>query len=77
MHVFEAIVIIAVVAIIASVFKSAINGKGKKNRGDQVEDPNAVRELQAEVATLKERVATLETIVTDKSYNLKREIDDL
>ncbi len=33
--------------------------------------------LQQEIANLKQRVATLEAIVTDKSYNLKQEISQL
>lgn len=33
--------------------------------------------LESEIAELKERVATLEKIVTDSSYNLKQEIEAL
>ncbi|WP_306523871.1 hypothetical protein [Rheinheimera sp.] len=33
--------------------------------------------LQQEIADLKQRVATLEAIVTDKSYNLKQQISQL
>jgi hypothetical protein len=33
--------------------------------------------LQQEIADLKQRVATLEAIVTDKSYNLKQQINQL
>ena len=33
--------------------------------------------LKKEIDTLKQRVATLEAIVTDKSYSLKQEIDRL
>lgn len=33
--------------------------------------------LQQEIADLKQRVATLEAIVTDKSYHLKQQINQL
>jgi len=33
--------------------------------------------LKQEIESLKQRVATLEAIVTDKSYSLKREIEQL
>jgi phage shock protein C len=33
--------------------------------------------LQQEITDLKQRVATLEAIVTDKSYNLKQQINQL
>lgn len=40
---------------------------------------NAVKgeDIKAELEALKQRVAALETIVTDKSYDLKREIETL
>lgn len=34
-------------------------------------------ELESEIAKLKERVATLEKIVTDENYNLKKEFEKL
>ncbi|GAB5380796.1 MAG: hypothetical protein Alis3KO_21830 [Aliiglaciecola sp.] len=54
-----------------------LTGKDKKSikqSPDQIEENN---QLKNEVAALKERVATLEAIVTDDKYNLRREIDSL
>lgn len=49
-------------------------GKGKAAKSEDEVDTKA---LQLEVMALKKRVETLESIVTDKSYDLKREIDSL
>lgn len=40
-------------------------------------DSNNVDELVKTVADLKERIAVLESIVTDRSYNLERKITSL
>ncbi len=40
-------------------------------------DSNNVDELVKTVANLKERIAVLESIVTDRSYNLERKITGL
>lgn len=40
-------------------------------------DSDEVDALKAELVKLQERVATLETIVTDKSYQLSDQIDQL
>ncbi|RTR34918.1 hypothetical protein [Shewanella atlantica] len=40
-------------------------------------DTSEVDALKAELVKLQERVATLETIVTDKSYQLGEQIDRL
>ena len=70
--------IVAIVAIIGGLLYSAYEQKVKlqiakeKNRTSTA-DENAAKEL----AQLKERVAVLEKIVTDKNYSLKEEIDSL
>lgn len=82
MNPFEAIVIIAVFAIIASVIKNKRRHPNDDDRYDQHdqhqdEDTSPNQQMQLELMALKKRVEALEAIVTDKSYNLKREIDDL
>ncbi len=52
--------------------------KAWRSRPRQGEDAAAtVHALEQEVTTLRERVATLEAIVTDDGYRLTREIDQL
>ena len=41
------------------------------------QDDSVTKELQEKVTQLQDRVATLEKIVTDEKYDLKREIDSL
>ncbi len=70
--------IVPIVAIIGGLLYSAYEQKVKlqiakeKNRTSTA-DENVAKEL----AQLKERVAVLEKIVTDKNYSLKEEIDSL
>ena len=70
--------IVAIVAIIGGLFYSAYEQKIKlqiakeKNQNKGVSD-----DAQAEIDRLKERVAVLEKIVTDKNYSLKSEIESL
>lgn len=65
---------IAAIAIIGGLAYSAyevhMKTKGKAGKGE-------LEALQAELHRLKERVGTLESIVTDKSYQLKDQINKL
>ncbi len=65
---------IAIVAIIAWALVSIVESRKEKNKGLAKKDRDA---LEAEIATLKERVATLEKIVTDDGYDLKKQFADL
>ncbi len=40
-------------------------------------DDEEIKTLKLDIIALKERIEVLETIVTDKNYDLKREIDQL
>ena len=57
--------------------------KYKKSTNAQLGDmqkeleKNSTRELKQEIADLKERIVVLESIVTDRSYNLERKIGNL
>ncbi|MDP4946290.1 MAG: hypothetical protein NWQ48_12360, partial [Alishewanella sp.] len=53
-----------------SGYKTYMEGKAKHNNED-------VSALQNEIAKLKNRVATLESIVTEPSYQLKEKINKL
>lgn len=65
---------IAAIAIIGGLAYSAyeVHAKTKGKAGKSELDA-----LQTELQRLKERVSTLETIVTDKSYQLKDQINKL
>lgn len=65
---------IAIVAIIAWALVSIVESRKEKNKGVAKKERDA---LEAEIATLKERVATLEKIVTDDGYDLKKQFADL
>ncbi len=47
-------------------------GKLKKESNE-----NHIEEVEKEIAALKERIVVLESIVTDRSYNLERKISNL
>ncbi|WP_189403141.1 hypothetical protein [Alteromonas halophila] len=65
---------IAIVAIIGWVIVTIVESRKDKNKGMAKKDRAA---LEAEIATLKDRVATLEKIVTDDGYDLKKQFADL
>lgn len=67
--------IVAIVAIVAGLIYSGIkaNLKSKNERTNQ-DDFDL---LQQEMAQMKERLETLEKIVTDEKYDLKKEINSL
>ncbi|MFC6440564.1 hypothetical protein [Bowmanella sp. JS7-9] len=46
-------------------------------RGDSKQNSKTVNELQSQVQQLRERVEVLEKIVTDNSYDLKKQFDNL
>lgn len=65
---------IAAIAIIGGIALSAykVHNSNKDKAGSQQID-----EIKAEQERLKQRIATLESIVTDKSYQLKDQINRL
>lgn len=65
---------LAAVAIIAGCLLSAYKAY---KRGHRSLSANSQAGLEAAVRRLEARVNTLESIVTDKSYHLKQEIDRL
>ncbi|WP_185964379.1 hypothetical protein [Aliikangiella marina] len=72
MHVFEMVVIITVVVLVAGLIKDWM----KKNQTPPV-DLSPIEDRLAKLEALQERVEVLEKIVTDKNYDLRSEIDNL
>lgn len=72
MQVFEMIALITVVAIIAGVIRDMIKRKAVAEI-----DLSPIEERLRKLESLQARIETLEAIVTDKGYDLKREIDGL
>ncbi|MDX5405746.1 MAG: hypothetical protein LPK11_01725 [Chromatiaceae bacterium] len=65
---------IAAIAIIGGLAYSAYDSHNKTKAKANSQD---VSELKAELEKMKQRIATLESIVTDKSYQLKEQINRL
>ena len=66
---------IAIVAIICWAIVELTNGPRAKKKDKQ--DNQASNRALEEISALKERVETLEKIVTDEKYDLNRQFDDL
>lgn len=65
------------IAAIAIVLGCGLEGYRLYTKRQENSGSSDVKAMQTEIAELKERVATLETLVTDKSYQLKREFERL
>lgn len=63
---------VAIVAIVCWAIVELVNSRNKKAPKGQ--ELNA---LQQELTALKDRVQTLEKIVIDENYDLKKQFDDL
>ncbi|EJI84978.1 MAG: hypothetical protein PHE38_05560 [Alishewanella agri] len=68
------VVVIVVVAIVGGVAYDALKMRYKYRH---LASGKGFDELQQELLAVKERLATLESIVTDKKYQLKEEINRL
>ncbi|MEI8647805.1 hypothetical protein P4S73_07515 [Paraglaciecola sp. Hal342] len=66
---------IAIVAIICWAIVELTNGAKTKKKAKLANKKET--ELEQQVTELKERVETLEKIVTDEKYDLHRQFDDL
>ena len=74
MNQFEMVVIIVAIVMFAGIMRSRYSSIGRRMAIE--EDPEALR-LRDEVKTLKDRIAVLERIATDKESTLEREIERL
>jgi flagellar biogenesis protein FliO len=66
---------IAIVAIVCWAIVELVNGTRSKKTSKKDDLKNT--ELQQQLVTLKERVETLERIVTDEKYDLNRQFNEL
>ncbi|WP_166425032.1 hypothetical protein [Paraglaciecola sp. 20A4] len=66
---------VAIVAIVCWAIVELTNGSKTKKKNKVTLQQDA--ELAQQVADLKERIETLEKIVTDEKYDLHRQFDDL
>ena len=74
MTVFHMVVWIVAIVMIANVLTARYKYRGSMG-GDGLDDDD--RDRLSRLDELEERVQVLEKIVTDRNYDLKREIDDL
>jgi phage shock protein B len=66
---------IAIVALVCWAIVELVNGpKSKKKNANQI---NTTNDLEREVKAMRERIETLEKIVTDEKYDLNSQFDDL
>jgi len=77
MNPFEMVVLIVAIVMIARVFKARSRTGDPAMMTRQRADAEETRQLRAEVNVLKERVAVLERIATDKGSLLEQEIEQL
>lgn len=69
---------IAIVALVCWAIVELVNGpKSKKKDKKVVDQVNQTNDLEHEVAAMRDRIETLEKIVTDEKYDLNRQFDDL
>jgi phage shock protein B len=69
---------IAIVALVCWAIVELVNGtKGKKKDKKDAAQINITNDLEREVEAMRERIETLEKIVTDEKYDLNRQFDDL
>ncbi|MGJ8679259.1 hypothetical protein [Paraglaciecola sp.] len=69
---------VAIVAIACWAVVELVNGpKNRKKKQIPSEPDPATLELQKEVEAMRDRIETLEKIVTDEKYDLHRQFDDL
>jgi hypothetical protein len=77
MNPFEMVVLIVAITAIASIFRSKYGYRRSRHREEGLApDPDTDR-MREEIRTLKERVAVLERIATDRSSSLEHEIEAL
>ena len=69
---------IAIVALVCWAIVELVNGpRGKKKDKKNADQINLTNDLEREVSIMRERIETLEKIVTDEKYDLNRQFDDL
>lgn len=75
MNPFEMVVAIVIIGCIAGTINNWINARARRRALANEESSPAVR--QEELDRLEKRIRVLERIVTDRDYDLKRELHEL
>jgi hypothetical protein len=73
MGVFEMVVVVTFIGCLTGVITTAINRKSSPN----VDALGEIEEQDERLEGLEERVRVLEALITDASYDLKKQIDEL
>ena len=69
---------IAIVALVCWAIVELVNGpKGKKKDKKDTAQVNQTQDLVRKVEAMRERIETLEKIVTDEKYDLNSQFDNL
>ena len=69
---------IAIVALVCWAIVELVNGpKSKKKDKRETFQVNQTQNLERKVEAMRERIETLEKIVTDEKYDLNRQFDNL
>ena len=71
-NVFTFVIIIVIVVSLSELAKTYL-----KQRETKTETDENLNETLSKIEALEERIQVLERIVTEKRYDLKKEIDDL
>ena len=75
MNMWTAIVFIAIAAIIAEAYRH--HNKDKLSKADQQTIAAVIRRLDSVESDLRQRVETLERIITDRKEDLRRQFEHL
>ena len=69
---------IFIVGIVCMAIVALVNGPNNRKKGKKdAAQVNQTHDLEREVEAMRERIETLEKIVTDEKYDLNRQFDDL
>ena len=74
MNPFEMVALIVIAVMVAGVLRARYQSRDA--RASMKDDPETIR-MREEVKSLRDRVAVLERIATDKEISLEREFDRL
>ncbi len=73
MHVFEMVVLVVAISVFGKIILHYMKQKGRGRPDAELENDR----LRGEIGNLKDRIATLERLATDRSRLLADEIDAL
>ena len=73
MHVFEMVVLVVAISVFGKIILQYMKQKGRTRPDAEIENDR----LRGEIGNLKDRIATLERLATDRRQLLADEIDAL